>query len=117
MCCSPVRVGDLAEKLRPAPSGNESLPVSLGASVLRPALWTAGWLSGATCLSVAFSDGPAGARGDHGWSGPAGDVLNARGLWKEAVREGRLGPEVTGAGWVATWAFWLGLEISFWKLD
>ena len=37
-----------------APSGNESLPVSLGASRLRPALWTAGWLSGATCLSVAF---------------------------------------------------------------
>ena len=37
-----------------APSGNESLPVSLGASRLRPALWTAGWLSGATCLSVAL---------------------------------------------------------------
>ena len=37
-----------------APSGNESLPVSLGASRLRPALWAAGWLSGATCLSVAL---------------------------------------------------------------
>ena len=31
-----------------------ALPVSLGASRLRPALWAAGWLSGATCLSVAL---------------------------------------------------------------
>ena len=47
----------------------------------------------------------------------AGELLNALGLWKEAVWEGHLGPEVNGAGWVATWAFWFGLEILFWKLD
>ena len=110
-----------------APSGNESLSVSLGTSTLRPALWTAGWLSGTTCLSVAFLDGPAWGggvrRGGRGlvrttvracW---AGELLNALGLWKEAVWEGHLGPEVNGAGWVATWAFWFGLEILFWKLD
>lgn len=44
-------------------------------------------------------------------------VLNALGLWKEAVCEGHLGPEVNRAGEVDTWAFWFGLEISFCKLD
>ena len=60
-------------------------------------LWTAGWLSGATCLSVAFLDGPA-LGGGGGWTtvgaGRAGELLNALGLWKEAVWEGHLGPEV-----------------------
>ena len=89
----PVRLGDGAEKLRPRmgapPSGNESLLVPLGASMPRPALWTVGWLSGATCLSVAFLDGPAG--GPRLEPGRAGQLLNALGLWKEAVWERRLG--------------------------
>ena len=55
----------------------------------RPALWTVGWLSGATCLSVAFLDGPAG--GPRLEPGRAGQLLNALGLWKEAVWERRLG--------------------------
>ena len=35
-------------------------------------------------------------------AGGAGELLNALGLWKEAVGggEGHLGPQVNGAGWV-----------------
>ena len=96
----------------PPPSGNESLLVPLGASMPRPALWTVGWLSGATCLSVAFLDGPAG--GPRLEPGRAGQLLNALGLWKEAVWERRLGPEVHGEPFGL---FGLGWEISFGKHD
>ena len=78
----------------------------------RPALWTVGWLSGATCLSVAFLDGPAG--GPRLEPGRAGQLLNALGLWKEAVWERRLGPEVHGEPFGL---FGLGWEISFGKHD
>ena len=54
------------------------------------ALWIAGWLSGATSLSVAFLEGPAGGGDVAGGprveqAGGAGELLNALGLWKEAV--------------------------------
>lgn len=78
--------------------------------MLRPALWTVRWLSGATCLSVAFLDGPAG--GPRRERGRAGQLLNALGLWKEALREGHLGPEVHGEPHLG---FLLGMGNLLWE--
>jgi len=58
---------DLAEKRRPkrgATSGNER--VAPETPTLRPALWTACWVSGATCRPVSFLEGPA----EEGAGGP-----------------------------------------------
>lgn len=50
-------------------------------------------------------------------AGRAGRLLNALGLWKEAVWEGHLGPEVTAEGGrLASSALRFGVEVSLSKL-
>lgn len=53
-----------------------------------------------------------GSGGSTDGAGRAGQLLNSPALWKEAVWEGHLGPEVSWAGMGSHWAFWFGLEIS-----
>ena len=81
-----------------APSGHECLPVSLGASRLRPALWTVGGWSGATCLSVALGEGPAGRPRME--RGRAGELLNSSRPWgcgRRLCGRGTLGRRSTGS--------------------